>query len=149
MNINILSISELKWTGMGKFNSHDNCIYYCGQECLQRNRVALIVNKSLKCSSVQLLSLVRLFTTPWTAAHQASQSITNLQRLPKLMSMELVMPSNHFTLCSPILLPSIFPSIRGFSSESVLHTRWPKYWRFSFNISPSNEHPGLISFRTD
>ena len=101
-------------------------------------------------SSVQLLSRVRLFATPWTAAHQASLSITNSRRLPKLTSIELVMPSNHLILCSPLLLlPSIFPSIRVFSNESALHIRWPKYWSFRFSISPSNEHPGLISFRMD
>ena len=101
-------------------------------------------------SSVQLLSRVRLFATPWTAAHQASLSITNSQSLPKLMSIESVMPSNHLILCRPLLLlPSIFPSIRLFSNESGLCIRWPKYWSFSFNTSPSNEHPGLISFRTD
>ena len=98
-------------------------------------------------SSVQSLSRVRLFATPWTAAHQASLSITNSQSLLKLMSIELVMPSNHLMLCPPLLLlPSIFPSIRVFSNESVLHIRWPKYWSFSFSISPSNEYSGLISF---
>ena len=101
-------------------------------------------------SSVQSLSHVRLFVTPWTAACQASLSITNSHSLPKLMSIELVMPSNHLILCRPLLLlPSIFPSIRVFSNESALCIRWPKYWSFSFNISPSNEHPGLISFRMD
>ena len=87
--------------------------------------------------------------TPWTAARQASLSITNSRSLLKLMSIELVMPSNHLILCRPLLLPSIFSSIRVFSNESVLHIRWPKYWSFSFSISPSNEHPGLISFRMD
>ena len=88
--------------------------------------------------------------TPWTAAHQASLSITNSQSLLKFMSTESVMPSNHLILCRPfLLLPSIFPSIRVFSNESALHIRWPKYWSFSFNIRPSNEHPGLISFRMD
>ena len=92
-------------------------------------------------SSVQFLSHVRLFVTPWTAAHQASLSITNCQSLPKPMSIESVMPSNHLFLCSPLLLlPSIFPNIRVFSDESTLHIRWPKYWSFSFNIGPSNEH---------
>ena len=101
-------------------------------------------------SSVQLLSRVRLFATPWTTAHQASLSITNSQSLPKLMSIEPVMPSNHLILCHPLfLLPSIFPSIRVFSNESAIHIRWPKYWSFRFNISPSNEHAGLISFRMD
>ena len=87
--------------------------------------------------------------TQWTAAYQASLSITNSQNLLKLMSIELVMPSNHLILCLPLLLPSIFPSIRVFSNESVLHIRWPKYWSFSFSISPSNEYLGLISFRID
>ena len=101
-------------------------------------------------SSVQLLSHVQLFVTPWTAALQASLSITNSQSLLKLMSTELVMPSNHLILCcSLLLLPSIFPSIRIFSNESALRMRWPKYWSFSFNISSSNEYPGLISFRMD
>ena len=104
----------------------------------------------LHFSSVQSLSHVRLFATPWTAARQASLSITNSQSLLKLMSIKLVMPSNHLILCRPLLLlSSIFPNIRVFSNESALRIRWPKYWSFSFNISPSNEHPGLISFRTD
>ena len=101
-------------------------------------------------SSVQLLSLVRLFPTPWTAACQAFLSITNSQSLPKLMPIELVMPSHHLILCHPLLLlPSIFPSIRVFSNESVLCIRWPKYWSFSFSINPSNEYSSLISFRTN
>ena len=100
-------------------------------------------------SSVQLLSHVRLFLTPCTAAHKASLSITSSQSPPKPMSIESVTPSNHLILCHPLLLPSIFPSIRVFPNESALRIRWPKYWRFSFNISPSNEHPGLISFRMD
>ena len=98
-------------------------------------------------TSVQLLSHVRLFVTPWTAARQASLSITNSQNLLKLMFIKLVMPSNHLILCCPLLLlPSIFPSISVFSNESVLCIRWPKYWSFSFSISPSNEYSGLISF---
>ena len=101
-------------------------------------------------SAVQSLSHVWLSVTPWTAARQASVSITNSQSSPKLMSIESVMPSNHLILCCrPLLLPSIFPSIRVFSNESALRLRWPKYWSFSFNISPSNEHPGLISLRMD
>ena len=101
-------------------------------------------------SSVQSLSPVWLFATPWTAARQASLSITNSRSLLKLMSIESVMPSNHLILCRLLLLPpSIFPSIRVFSSESVLHIRWPKYWCFSISISPSNEYSGLISFRID
>ena len=109
----------------------------------------IIIARLVQFSSVQLLSWVWLFATPWTAAHQASLSITNSQSLPRLMPIESVMPSNHLILCHPLLLlPSILPSI-SFASESVLHIRWPKYWSFSFNISPSNEHPGLISFRMD
>ena len=99
-------------------------------------------------SSVQSLSHVRLFATPWTAAHQASLSITNPQSLLKLSSIKLVIPSNRLILCYPLLLPPLtFPSIRVFSNESVLHIRWPKYWSFSFSISPSNEYSGMISFR--
>ena len=100
--------------------------------------------------SIQLLSCVRFFATPWSAARQASLSITNSQSSLKLMSIESVMPSNHLILCRPLLLlPSTFLSIRGFSNESVLHIRWPKYWSFSFSISPSNEYSGLIFFRMD
>ena len=105
-------------------------------------------NKSF--SSVQLFSHVWLFATPWTTARQASLSITNSWSLLTFMPFESVMPSNHLIFCRPLLLlPSIFPSIRLFSNESALHIRWTKYWSFSFNISPSNEHPGLISFRMD
>ena len=101
-------------------------------------------------SSVQLLSRVRLFATPWTVAHQASLSITNSRSSLKLMSIRSVMPSSHLKLChSLLLLPSIFPSIRVFSNESVLRIRWPKYWSFSFSISPPSEYSGLISFRMD
>ena len=101
-------------------------------------------------SSAQLLSHVWLFVIPWTVARQASLSITNSRSLLKLMSIELVMSSHHLILCCPLLLlPSIFPSIRVFSNESVLCIRWPKYWSFSFSISPSNEYSGLISFRRD
>ena len=104
----------------------------------------------LLCSSVQSFSHVWLFATPWTAAHQASLSIINSRSLPKLMSIESVMPSNHLIFCRPLLLlPSIFPSIRVFSNESALRIRRPKYWGFSFNISPSNEHSGLSSYRMD
>ena len=98
-------------------------------------------------SSVQLLSRVWFFATPWTAACQASLFITNSQSLLKLMSIESVMSSKHLILCHPLLLPSVFPSIRVFSNESVLHIRWPKYWSLSFSISPSSENSGLISFR--
>ena len=104
--------------------------------------------RQLQFSSVYLLSHVRLFVTPWTVARQVFLSITNSWSLPKLMSIEMVMPSNHLILCHPLLLPpSIFPSIRVFSN--VLRVRWPKYWSFSFSISPSNEYSGLISFRMD
>ena len=106
--------------------------------------------QTLQFSSVQSLSRVQLFSTPWTAARQASLSITNSRSLPKFMSIESVMPSSHLILCRPLLLlPSIFPSIRVFSNESALCIRWPKYWSFSFNLSPSSEHSGLISFRMD
>ena len=105
---------------------------------------------SVQFSSVRSLSHVQLFATPWTAARQASLSITNSRSLFKLMSIESVMPFNHLILCRPLLLlPSIFPSIRVFSNESVLPIRWPKYWSFSFSISPSNEYSGMISFRMD
>ena len=104
----------------------------------------------LSFSSVQSLSHLWLFATPWTAARQAFLSIANSQNLPKLMSIESMMLSKHLILCCPLLLlPSIFPSIRVFSNESALGIRWPKYWSFSFNISPSNEHPGLMSFKID
>ena len=105
-------------------------------------------NFIIQFGSVQLLSRVRLFETPWTAARQASLSITNSQSLLKLMSIESVMPSSHLILCRPLLLlPPIPPNIRVFSNESTLHMRWPKYWSFSFSISPSNEQPGLFSFK--
>ena len=109
-----------------------------------------VPNMSREINSVQLLSRVRFFATPWTVAGQASLSITNSWSSPKPMSIESVMPSNHLILCCPLLLsPSTFPSIRVFSNESVLPIRWPKYWSFSFSISPSNEYSGLISFRID
>ena len=100
-------------------------------------------------SSVQLLSCVRLFATPWTAAHQSSLSITKSWNLFKLISIESVIPLNHLILCHPLLLPSVFASTRVFLNVSVLHIRWPKYWRFSFSTSPSNEYSGFISFRID
>jgi len=121
--------------------------FWVNFECYSFSTTCLL---GTQFSSVQLLSRVRLFVTPWTAARQASLSITNSRSLPKLMPIELLMPSNHLVLCRPLLLlPSIFPSIRVFSNESALRMWWPKYWSFSFNISPSNEHPGLISFRMD
>ena len=107
-------------------------------------------NSFASVSSVQLIRHVQLFVAPWTTAHQASLSITNSWSLLKLTSIESVMPSSHLILCRPLLLlHSIFPSIRVFSSESVLHIRWPKYWSFSFSISPSNEYSGPVSFRID
>ena len=106
--------------------------------------------KSIQFNSVQSFSRVSLFTTPWTAARQASLSITNSHSSPKPMSIESLMPSNHLIPCCPLLvLPSIFPSNRIFSNESALHIRWPNYWIFRFKISPSNEYSGLISFRMD
>ena len=105
--------------------------------------------RKIQFGSVQSLSCVRLFATPWTAAHQASLSIINSRSLLKLMPIESVMPSNHLILCCPLLLPSIFPSIRVFSNETALRITWPKYWSFSFNISPSDGHSGLITFRMD
>ena len=119
---------------------------------LLKNWTFILILWIQKCyfSSVQSLSRVHLFATPWTAALQASLSITNSRSLPKPMSIESVMPSNYLILCHPLLLlPSIFPSIRVFSSESALCIRWPEYWSFSFNISTSNEHSRLISFRMD
>ena len=104
---------------------------------------------TIQFSSVQSLSCVQLFATPWTVACQDSLSITNSQSLHKLMSIESVMSTKHLILCHPLLLPSILPSISVFASESMIHITWPKYWSFSFNISPSNEHSGLISFRMD
>ena len=110
----------------------------------------MLMYKKRISQSLQLLSQVQLFVTLWPAAHQASLSISNSRSLPKLMSIESMMPSNHLILCCPLLLlPSIFPSIRVFSNESVLHIRWSKYWSFSYSISPSNEYSGLISFRMD
>ena len=110
----------------------------------------IVSHTSVQFSSIQSLSRVWLFATPWIAACQASLSITNSQSLLKLMSIEPVMPSNHLILCHPLLLsPSIFPSIRVFSNESALHIRWPKYWSFSFSNSPSNKYSGVICFRTD
>ena len=109
----------------------------------------MVIFTTFLFSSVQWLSRVRLFATPWIAACQVSLSITNSQSLPKLMSIKSVMPSSHLILCHPLLLPPTPPSIRVFSNELTLHMRWPKYWSFSFSISPSNEHPGLISFRMD
>ena len=137
------------WTRLSDFHFHfqlrENFLY------LLPSFTACCKEKAyFEISSVQSLSHVLLFATPWTAAHQASLSITNFQSLLKLISIELVMPSNYLILCHPLLLPpSIFPSITVFSSESVLHIRWPKCWSFSFSIIPSNEYSGLISFTID
>ena len=124
---------------------------FCGGRRISKNEeyAESILKGFLIISSVQSLICVRLFATPWTTACQASLAITNSWSLPKFMSIESVMPSNHLILCCPLLLPSVFPGIRVFSDESALHIRWPKYWSFSFNTSPSNEHSGLISFRMD
>ena len=120
------------------------------EELMLRAPYACMCGKLIQVWSVQSLSHVWLFVTPWTTARQASLSITNSQSPPKPMSSESVMPSNHFIHCHPsLLLPSIFPNIRVLSNESALCIRWPEYWSFSFNISPSYEHPGLISFRMD
>ena len=120
----------------------------CGRDLLSTPQESQPLQHSI--SSVQSLSCVQLFLTPWTAAHQASLSITNSQSLLKCMSIESVMPSNYLILCCPLLLlPSVFPSIRVFSNELVLCIRWPEYWSFSFSFSPSNENSGLISFRLD
>ena len=118
--------------------------------CGEHSGVPQKVKRGVSISSVQLFSHVQLSATPWTVARQASLSITNCWSPPKRMSIESVIPSNHLILCRPLLrLPSIFPSISVFSNESALCIRWPKYWSFSFNIHPTNEHPGLISFRMD
>ena len=127
-------------------------LLHCWWECKLVQPLWWSVSKKLNTElpSVQSLSHVQLFLIPWTAACQASLSITSSRHLLKLMSIESVMPSNHLILCrSPLLLPLVFPSIRVFSNESVLRIRWPKYWNFSFSISPSNEYSGLISFRMD
>ena len=128
----------------GKSHGQRSLVGYGLQSCKESDTTEVTFN------SVQSLSCVRLFATPWTAARQTSLSITNSQSLSKPMSIESLMPSNHLILCRPLLLlPSIVPSIRVFSNESDLHIRWPKYWSFSFSISPSNEYSGLISFRID
>ena len=139
-----LELDMEQWTGSKLGKDYVKAVYYY---LLFFFHLALLICmlSSLQFSSVQWLSHVQLFVTPWTTAHQASLSITNSQSLPKPMSIESVMPSSHLILCHPlILLPSIFPSIKGFSNESALHIRWPKYWSFRFSITPSNEHPGLL-----
>ena len=127
----------------------------CNHHYPQRNLILItgitpyLLSLHPQFSSVLLLSCIQLFATPWTAAFQASLSITNFWSVHKLMSIESVMPSKHLILCHLLLLPSIFPGIRVFSKESVLRIRWPKYWSFNFSINPSNEYSGLISFRID
>ena len=146
------TVSNLRISHNGKEYLKNNvCIcVQLGHFAARQTGTMLYGNYTSVFISVQSLSCVQLFATPWPAASQASLSITHSWSLPKLMSIESVMPSNYLILCHPLfLLPSIFPSIRVFSNESVLHIRWPKYWSFSFNISPSNEHPGLISFGID
>ena len=142
------SISSLIWVPLYVM-SHFSLAFFKSL-CLYFWQIPYKLSWCRTLSSVQLLSHARLFSTPWIAARQASLSITNSRSPPKPMSIESVMPSNHLILCCPLLLlPSIFPSIMVFSNESALHIRWPKYWSFSFNINPSSEHPGLISFRID
>ena len=134
------------WTELNKHQIKQVCL------CLGLHPLAKStdLNHLVQFSSVQSFSRVQLFAAPWITACQASLSITNSRCLLRLMSIESVMPSSHLILCLPLLLlPSIPPSIRVFSNESTLRMRWPKYWSFSFSISPSNEHPGLISFRMD
>ena len=132
---------HLSYSSTFPTESMDKALYYV---------FPFIKQEILNWESVQSLSRVRLFATPWTAPRQASLSITNSRSLLKLMYIESVMPSNHLILSCPLLLlPSIFPSIRVFFNESVLHVRWPKYWRFSFSISPSNEYSRLVYFRMD
>ena len=140
----------VSWTlDSGYFCIHINIFELCSEMQIKLLRNVSFWVLLLSCS-VQLLSCVRLFATPWTAAHQASLSVTNYQSLLKLVSIESVMPFNHFIICCHfLLLPSIFPSIRVFSNKSALHIRWTKYWSFSFSISPLNEYSGSISFRID
>ena len=135
-------------------NEHPGLIYFrmdwLDLLAVQGTLRSLLQSHSVQFSSVQLLSCVRLFATPWITARQASLSITNSRSSLKLTSIWSMIPSSHLILCHPLLLlPPIPPSIRVFSKESALRIRWPKYWSFSFSISPSNEHPGLISFRMD
>ena len=139
-----VTAARVKWRWGCRIKDEASCCWWWCYELWWGSQ-----NSQVTCS-IQLLSCVWLFATPWTAAHQASLSITNSWSLPKLMSIESVIPSNHLILCRPLLLPpSNFPSIRVFSKESALCIMWPKYWSFSFNISPSNEYPGLVSFRMD
>ena len=142
----MLSNANLKFPSRWEYSATD--AYYKTLEQLTNWRRRANLEDLWYLTSVQSFSRVQIFLTPWPSPHQASLSITNSQSPPKSMSIESVMPSNYLILCHPlVLLPSIFPSIRVFSNESGLHIRWPKNWIFSFNISPINEHPGLISFR--
>ena len=139
-------VKEKKKVDTGFFS--DWMIHCVNILCFMFTNSSVLFCCSVQFTSVQSLSHVRLFETLWITAHQVSLSITNSRSSLKLMSIESVIPSSHLILCGPLLLlPSIFPRIRVFSNESALRIRWPKYWSFSFNISPSNEHPGLISFR--
>ena len=144
IKMNELSLCLCYWSSYSRMDSE-------GIDFLCPSGIEIVCFHRWHVSSVQSLSRVRLFATPWASARQASLSITNSRSLPKPMSIESVMPSNHLILCRPLLLlPSIFPSITVFSNDSaLLRIMWPKYWSFSFSISPSNEHPGLISFRMD
>ena len=145
VNIDILGISELKWNKMGEINSDDHYIYYCGQESLRRDGVSLVVNRRV-WKAGQFSSVTQSCLTLCDPMNRS----TNSQSSPKPMSIESVMLFSHLILCRPLLLlPPIPPSIRVFSNESTLCMRWPNYWSFSFNISPSNEYPKLISFRMD
>ena len=141
----ILEIKRLSVTSFARICTHSIvCLFILFMAFFAVKKLVTLIQSS----SVQLLSRVQLFVTPWKAACQASLSITNCQSLPKPMFIKSVMPSNHLILCHPLLLlPPIPPSIRVFSNESTFHMRWPKYWSFSFGISPSSEHPGLISLR--
>ena len=146
-------IASYQWvqgnSGMARSRYLNNIIRTLSLSLSLSMYISILVS-SVQSSSVQLPSRVRLFATPWITARQASLSITNSWNSLRLMSIESVMPSSHLILCRPLLLlSSIFPSIRVFSNESSLHIRWSKFWSFSFNISPSKEHPGLISFRMD
>ena len=141
------SAMSAKWRGIACLLLNSSKVFFL---VLLQMELKIFYWSIVEFSSFHSLSCVQLFATLWTAAHQASLSITNSWSLPKLMSIELVMPSNHLILCRPLLLlPSIFPSIRVFSNESAPCIRWPKYWSFSFSISLCNEHSGLISFRMD
>ena len=140
----------MKWSSLCPCTNGKAWLRKHGAKNWQYTAASLIQRISVQFSSVQSLSRVRLFANPWTAAQQASLSITNSWSLLKLMSIKLAMPSNHLILCRPLLLlPSTLPSIRVFSHESALCIRWPKDWSFSFSVSPSNEYSGLISFRSD